>query len=463
MHHSPPPPGPRPAFPAVGRRVRAALLGLGTLLALAGPAAAQEEGGPPGSPDGAELRVWLVTAAPGSAVWERFGHNAIRVLDTRTGRDLSYNWGIFDFDQVDFVPRFLMGRMLYMMAAFPTGPMVDSYLRAGRPVALQELELTAAQKAELRSFLEWNALPENRDYFYDYFLDNCSTRARDALDDVLGGLLADRYAGEPTGTSYRFHTRRLTRMDPLVYTGMDILLGSPGDQPISVWEEMFLPMTLMQELREARVPGSDGGTRPLVRSERILLPDGTTAEAPRSGPDRATGMDEPGGGTAHPWGPPAPPSAFLVFLAAGLALGGLLLWTGTKAGHGRLARVSAGLLAGGWSLLAGLFGAILVAVLFTDHQFMAWNENLFLFTPLSLALAVLAPAALGAGRAVRAARAVGWAVAGVAVLGFVLQVAPAALLPWARQENAILFALALPVHLALAWTLQRRAEPPART
>ena len=88
---------------------------------------------------GAELRVWLITAGPGDAVWERYGHNAIRVLDTSTGRDVSYNWGIFDFQQVDFIPRFLQGRMLYMMAPFQTQTMIDSYARADREVILQEI------------------------------------------------------------------------------------------------------------------------------------------------------------------------------------------------------------------------------------------------------------------------------------------------------------------------------------
>ena len=50
---------------------------------------------------GDHLRVWLVTVGPGDEVWERFGHNAVRVLDTRSGRDVSYNWGIFDFQQGD--------------------------------------------------------------------------------------------------------------------------------------------------------------------------------------------------------------------------------------------------------------------------------------------------------------------------------------------------------------------------
>ena len=176
---------------------------------------------------GSELRVWLVTVGAGEAVWERFGHNALRVLDTSTGEDVSYNWGIFDFNQVDFIPRFLKGQMLYMAAPFHTGPMVEAYARTGRRIVMQELALSPAQRVVLRDLAARNVLPENREYFYDYFLDNCSTRVRDVLDQVLGGALARRYAGAPTGTSFRYHIRRLTRSDPLLFTGMDVLLGMP--------------------------------------------------------------------------------------------------------------------------------------------------------------------------------------------------------------------------------------------
>lgn len=439
------------------------------------PAPVQERPVPtepaPQAEPGSELRVWLVTAAPGTAVWERFGHNAIRVLDTRTGQDVSYNWGIFDFDQVDFIPRFLKGQMLYMMAPFRTAPMIDSYTRAGRPVSLQELALTPAQRDGLRDFLAWNALPENREYFYDYFLDNCSTRARDALDRVLGGALSARFADAETGTSYRYHTRRLTRMDPLLYTGMDLLLGTPGDQPITVWQEMFLPMTLMEAVREITVTGPDGTARPLVMDERVLEAGGWEPTAVERGADPdAPGVEGTGGGgdgPAHPWGPPTPPSWLVFYLALGVALGGAMAWLGTGAARasaaaatasavegapgGRALRVGAGALASIWSVAAGFVGTVLVLVLFTDHQFMAWNENLFLFTPLSWGLAVLAPLALAGKTGVRAARALGWTVVGVAVLGLLVQ-----LLPQARQQNAIFFALALPVHLGLAWSLERR-------
>ncbi|NNL31309.1 MAG: DUF4105 domain-containing protein, partial [Gemmatimonadetes bacterium] len=343
--------------------------------------------------DGAVLRVWLVTAGPGDAVWERYGHNAIRILDTRTGRDVSYNWGIFDFQQVDFIPRFLQGRMLYMMAPFPTQAMIDAYGRADREIVLQELDLTPAEKLELRNLAELNALPENRDYTYQYFLDNCSTRVRDLLNRVLGGAIQGAFGGVETGTSYRFHTRRLTQIDPLIYTGMDMLLGRPTDQPITVWEEMFLPLTLRDEIRGLTIERPDGSARPLVQSEEVAV---TSARGPAA---------------------EAPPSWMWLYLLVGLALGGLFTMLGTGTAKGTVVRRSILGLAIAWLLLGGVAGGILVFLLFTDHTFAYWNENLFLFHPLLLGLAVLLPASrLKPQWGVAAAR-VAAIVAGIAVVG----------------------------------------------
>lgn len=374
-------------------------------------------GGEPGS----ELRVWLITIGPGDAIWERFGHNAIRLVDTSTGYDASYNWGIFDFEQEDFIPRFLRGEMLYMMAPFASEPMIDMYRAAGREVIAQELALTPAEKLELRDFAERNALPGNREYFYDYFLDNCSTRVRDLLDQVLGGALFARFGSAPTGTSYRYHTRRLTQPDRPLYTGMDILLGSPGDQPITVWAEMFLPMTLRDAVRDFRVDDGEGGTRPLVISEELLA-EARVADEP----------DEPP--TWWPW-----------YLLVGLLGGAAFAFLGRRAAGGSArARWAFAGFGGLWGAVAGLAGLILVAVLFTDHQFMTWNENLFLLSPLSLALAPLVPLAAVRSSARTWATRVAGAVVVLAAIGLVI-----GLLPFAVQENAFEIALFLPLHVGL--------------
>lgn len=392
-----------------------------TILVLAPGGAAGQDAEP-----GSELRVWLVTAGPGSAVWERYGHNALRVLDTQTGYDVSYNWGIFSFGEpVQFIVRFLQGRMLYMMAPFDTRAMFVSYARDNREVIQQELDLTPSEKLELFGLAQINAQPENRDYLYQYFLDNCSTRVRDLLDIVLGGQLRAAFGSEPTGTSYRWHTRRLTQVDPFIYAGMDALLGTPTDAELTVWEEMFLPLTLRDAIRDFEVRRSDGSVRPLVLGEEITVP---TTRSPEE---------------------TAPPSWLFQFLLAGLVTGALFaslsLASVRKSTFGRRLVLS---IAAAWSALFGVLGLILVGLLFTDHAFSTWNENLFLANPLllivgsSLALAGVRPAWSAHARS--AAR----LCAGIAVLGLIFQVVPAS-----THQNAIFFALLLPAQVGLAWGL----------
>ncbi len=429
----------RSRHPRSGPAARVLLAAL--LLSGAGPAAAggarQDQGtaspaaSAPSAPRerGDELRIWLVTAGPGDAVWEHYGHNALRVLDTRTGRDVSYNWGFFDFRQADFMARFLQGRMLYMVASLRTDVMIDQYRETDREVVLQELDLTPAEKLMLRDAAHENALPHNRDFIYQYFLDNCSTRVRDLLDRVLGGALRQALEGRGTGLSYRDHTRRLTQVDPLVHTGADLALGAPADREISAWEELFLPLALRDRMRSVLITRG-GETRPLVLAEETLY--------------RARRPPEPA----------APPAWLGRYLAAGLLLGALFAAAGTPRVRATpTLRRGALALAAGWSLAAGGAGTILVLLLATDHVFSWWNENLFLFNPLPLGLAALLPLSTRSEAWRGRTRALAAAVAAVGLAGLLWQLAPASV-----QPNAMFFVLALPAHLGIAWGLRKGPE-----
>ena len=249
----------RPSIPRA-RRLPGALLACVLSLVVPG-GAAHVQPAPPAPPavdtalaPGAELTAYLVTMGPGDAVWEKFGHNALWIRDRARGTDVAYNWGIFDFDEADFIPRFLKGSMRYQMAGYPAVPMIEAYARTNRSVWVQELALTPAQRRELRAFVLWNERPENSAYTYNYYLDNCSTRVRDVLDRVLGGRLRAAYDTVSTGTTFRWHTRRLSQGELPIYTGMNVILGQPGDRPISAWQEMFLPMKLRDHVQALRVP-----------------------------------------------------------------------------------------------------------------------------------------------------------------------------------------------------------------
>jgi hypothetical protein len=187
-------------------------------------------------------RVFLMTIGQGGAVWEKYGHNAIWIRDDSTGYDVAFNYGIFDAYSEDFVPRLIRGEMLYRIEAYPGTRMAEVYANENRTVWIQELNLTLGQRLELKSFLEWNTLPENKSYPYHYYRDNCSTRVRDALNRVMGGTLRQQIEAVETGTTYRWHTSRLSADGVPAYTGLMLALGQPIDQPINAWEESFIPM-----------------------------------------------------------------------------------------------------------------------------------------------------------------------------------------------------------------------------
>ena len=380
--------------------------------------------------EGEHLRVFLVTYGQGDVFWESFGHNALWIQDQEAGTNLAYDWGVFTFDD-EFLPRFLKGTMMYGMGRNDALRAAAFYQQVNRTVHVQELALTGPQKVELQRRVRENYADPT--YRYDYFLDNCSTRVRDMLDVVLDGALSDATKGVPDET-WRFHTRRLTQHNLPLWAGLEMLLGNPGDAPIRRWDALYVPMELEEALREVTVPSSGGGSRPLVASERSFY----DAERPA----------EPEAPAGFHW-------VFLVIGAGlGVLLGGLGRWAG--AGRGAVSRVLLGLGGGAWSLLAGVAGVLLVLVWFTDHIWMYWNENLFQFNPVSLAVAALLPVALWRGRWGGVRR---WAAvaAGLSVAGALLQI-----LPGLDQGNGELIALALPVHVGLWWGLRGQREDPER-
>ena len=97
-----------------------------------------------------------MTMGPGDAVWERFGHNAIRVVDASRGTDSVYNWGTFDFEQPNFVQRFMTGNTEYWMQADGMAETIAAYRYLNRSMWVQELDFTPAERAAVRDFIARN-------------------------------------------------------------------------------------------------------------------------------------------------------------------------------------------------------------------------------------------------------------------------------------------------------------------
>jgi hypothetical protein len=377
---------------------------------------------------GSNLTVYLLTFGWGDAVWERFGHNAIWIKDRGRGTDVTYNWGMFDFNQPNFLSRFLTGDTRYWMEAIDLNQMLGYYRKANRSILAQELNLTPAQRLKLQQFVEWNALPQNKFYRYDYYRDNCSTRLRDALDHALSGQLQLATVTRTTTGTYRWHTQRLMQGDIPLYTGVTLALGHPADKPLSVWEEMFLPVRMANDLRTITIPDTSGTRIPLVRSESALFTAGRQPE------------------------PSEPPNYLPLYVAVGILIAAamIILVRSAEGGH-RTAFFAVTAIATLWSLVVGLAGtALVIAWLFTKHYFMGRNENLMHFDPLSLALVVLIPLSLYGFRGVSRAKKLSAFVAALSLFGFVLQG-----VPFFDQRNGEIIALALPINLAVWWTVHR--------
>lgn len=377
---------------------------------------------------GSNLTVYVLTFGWGDAVWERFGHNAIWISDRTRGTDMTFNWGMFDFNQPHFIWRFITGDTRYWMEPIDYNTMVRYYRSQNRSILAQEINLSPAQKVKLAEFLQWNALPQNKFYRYDYYRDNCSTRLRDALDHALGGQLQTATVSRKTDGSYRWHTQRVMKGDIPLYTGVTFALGQPADKPLSVWEEMFLPVRMANDLRSVTVADTAGNQIPLVKSEMAIY---TAGRAPE---------------------PASPPRYFWLFVVAGVLYATALVFLVRSAeGGSRIAAFGATALSMLWSLVAGLAGtALLFAWFFTKHYFMGHNENVLHMNPLSLGLVVLIPLSIYFLRASsKAVRLAGW-IAAICLLAFVAQG-----LPLFDEKNGEIIALALPINLAVWWTVYR--------
>jgi Domain of unknown function (DUF4105) len=339
--------------------------------------------------------------------------------------DVVYNWGVFDFRAPHFLLHFLQGRMMYKVDTLSMAETMYEYRYWNRSVTAQRLELTSAQKLQLVKFLDWNMQPDNQFYRYDYFRDNCSTRVRDALDRLLGGRIRALTEHAPSGTTYRQQALRLMQVDQPVVTGVDIGLGRPADRPISRYQEMFLPRKLHDFVATLQVPDSLGRMHPLVAAEQVMF------QAVR---------------------PPEPqnvPSFVLPLLIVGLVIAVLIVWLG----HASRSMPSSGATAAFstvltlWALVAGILGLLLTVLwTLTDHVFAHQNENLLLFNPLWIALAVMLPMWVVRGTWDRATRILVLVVA--ALTGVALLLHPIGL---SRQVNYAAICLALPPAAALVW------------
>lgn len=297
--------------------------------------------------------VSLLTAWPGPEVYQLCGHSAIRIRGAEV--DSVWNYGVFDFDEPNFVYRFVKGETDYMLVGYPTMWFMPEYLSEGRKVLEQDLNLTQDEAWKLRSLLQTEALPQNRTYRYNYVNDNCATRITDRLAQATDARLI--FPDTIAYGTFRREMRAFHRDYPWYQFGIDLALGSGLDRELRANEEMFVP-TVMSD-RYAGAMLSDG--RRLVSDTRQLMPDSGHATLPAT----------PWYLTPNFW------SAICFILMAAFSV--FMAW------KRRILRWLYCL----WFAIIGLGGCIIAFLVFaSDHEATSPNMLLLWLNPLQLIMAV---------------------------------------------------------------------------
>ena len=231
------------------------LIGLIGLISLIGSAQAQAQGR--SLPLGDSAYASVITCGPGNDFYLAFGHSAIRICDPARGIDYAYNYGTFDFDTPHFYIKFAQGQLDYCLSRTSFGLFLATYDYERRAVWEQRLNLSPQEVNNLYLMLEWNYLPENRYYQYDFFRDNCATRVRDMVESAFGHR-TPLYA-PCDGKSYRRMVHESAGPCQQWWTlGVDLLLGARTDASRGVREAMFHPMRMMETFGQSPAGSADG-------------------------------------------------------------------------------------------------------------------------------------------------------------------------------------------------------------
>lgn len=228
--------------------------------------------------------IELYTMGQGDLLAERFGHAALCVCypdrpedgcleqgfrraprgpsDPRPA-DKCYNYGTTDFTRpLELGWGFLRGRAEFWVEAWDPVRMLRVYMRKDRTLWLQRLDLPADQRLEIARRLVHDDKPENRYYKYHHFYDNCTTRVRDIINDATGGKLREGTDDTKPGPTFRDYSRQGFAGMTWMLLITDLFMGRDGDIQPTLWQAMFLPDYLREEVAKKL------GVAPVVVYER---------------------------------------------------------------------------------------------------------------------------------------------------------------------------------------------------
>ena len=395
-------------------------------LVIYGPLYSQDNNKDQMNSRGDSLVIKLATIGPGDDLTSWWGHTAVIVEDKTFNVSRFYNYGLFSFDQENFISNFAMGRLIFWVGAWNTSDALAHYVSLNRDIRFQILDLTPAKRVEIATFLANNSRPENREYLYDHYKDNCSTRVRDLFDKVFDGQFYGQTQMEGTMT-FRQHTRRHTDRNFIVDWLLMFLMNNSIDQKIRRWDDMFLPEELERNIADFSYVDENGNRRDLVKKAYTFFTAKNRNPLPEGAP-------------AH-W-----PAGLIIGVLSGLLA---LFFAFGYANDKKYAHTSFAT----YHIVIGLFygipGLILLFMsFFTDHIVTYHNENLLLANPFTF---LLIP--LGVGMIFKNGFSLKWLpTLWYFLLGLNIILLLLKLLPAFDQHNWLSISMIVPLNLAMAYS-----------
>lgn len=225
------------------------------------------------------IQFSLLTCSPGTEIYSLFGHTAIRYQNYTQNKDIVFNYGMFSFSSPNFIYRFVKGETDYQLGVNDFRSFEAEYMFRGSSVYQQILNLTYEEKLKLQNLLFTNYLPQNRVYRYNYFYDNCTTRARDQIEKCIDGDV--EYPNSVPDKTFRGIIHEFTKGFDWEEFGIDLCLGAGADKPIGIRKQMFSPFYMRSFAEGAFIKDENGNTRPLVLKEEVIV-DADTVDAAES-------------------------------------------------------------------------------------------------------------------------------------------------------------------------------------
>ncbi len=350
------------------KKYSAAILFIIILSLLGGFLSAQES--PPPTPDsssvhrgdlsvhrGDYLTLKIAIFGPGDPLYVWWGHIGLIVEDSLSGKANFYDYGLFSFENENFYLNFAFGRLLYSCGVSPARLNLKRYSEQNRDIHLLTLNLSPEKKEKVWRYVENNVRPENRDYYYHHFDDNCATRIRDVIDFAVDGQF-HKASDRPARFTLREHTRRHTWSNSFFDWFLMFVMGQNIDNPITVWDEMFLPSEIELQIENFRYIDETGEAVNLVENKEIY----NKAE------DRKPVLE-------------IPRKQWPTELAAALLLAGFIFLL--KRSDKKAAGILMGLIHSFLGLFYGIAGSIVCFMsFFTNHDY-SWNNlNVLFINPL---------------------------------------------------------------------------------